>query len=261
MFHPIDWETWPRRDHFNYYYNQIKCRYTLTAHIDIAPLREFQKQRQLRFFPLMLYAIMRAVNENREFRMSFDGDGRLGYWDVVVPCYTVFHEEDKTFSERLLPYKQVSGVVGDVDEAGQHGLISLLHYKVLPWTSDELFVGLPDGLSGKENTRLILEKAALQQQKAEAAAYCATYAFDGVKAGEAFLASYSEMSRICKNYLSINKSLRQINNADIFIVCRAYWTSSEKQAEKAMSASMPGIVSNDVIAKWAKLYVCPVIAF
>ena len=60
MFHPIDWETWPRRDHFNYYYNQIKCRYTLTAHIDIAPLREFQKQRQLRFFPLMLYAIMRG---------------------------------------------------------------------------------------------------------------------------------------------------------------------------------------------------------
>ena len=77
----------------------------------------------------------------------------------------------------------------------------------------------------------------------------------------AFLASYSEMSRICRNYLSINKSLRQINNADIFIVCHAYWTSSEKQAEKAMSASMPGIVSNDVIGKWAKLYVCPVIAF
>lgn len=47
----------------------------------------------------MLYAILRAVNENREFRMSFDGDGRLGYWDVVVPCYTVFHERDKTFSD------------------------------------------------------------------------------------------------------------------------------------------------------------------
>lgn len=181
--------------------------------------------------------------------------------DGGIKVNMFYYAEDKTFSERLLPYKQVSGVVGDVDEAGQHGLISLLHYKVLPWTSDELFVGLPDGLSGKENTRLILEKAASQQQKAEAAAYCATYAFDGVKAGEAFLASYSEMSRICKNYLSINKSLRQINNADIFIVCRAYWTSSEKQAEKAMSASMPGIVSNDVIAKWAKLYVCPVIAF
>ena len=181
--------------------------------------------------------------------------------DGGIKVNMFYYAEDKAFSERLLPYKQVSGVVGDVDETGQHGLISLLHYMVLPWTSDELSVGLPNGLNGKENTRLILEKAASQQQKAEAATYCATYAFDGVKAGEAFLASYSEMSRICRNYLSINKSLRQINNADIFIVCRAYWTSSEKQAEKAMSASMPGIVSNDVIAKWAKLYVCPVIAF
>ncbi|HJE82483.1 CatA-like O-acetyltransferase [Megasphaera stantonii] len=120
MFHPIDWETWPRRDHFNYYYNQIKCRYTLTAHIDIAPLREFQNQRRLRFFPLMLYAIMRAVNENREFRMSFDGDGRLGYWDVVVPCYTVFHEEDKTFSDIWSEYDEdlrafYDGVAADIE--------------------------------------------------------------------------------------------------------------------------------------------------
>ena len=47
-FHFIDWETWPRSGHFNYYYNQIKCRYTLTAHIDIAPLRVFQKERKLK---------------------------------------------------------------------------------------------------------------------------------------------------------------------------------------------------------------------
>ena len=210
--------------------------------------------------------IVRYFFDEKELSCKFlqnllDSAELLKAEDGGIKVNMFYYAEDKAFSERLLPYKQVSGVVGDVDETGQHGLISLLHYMVLPWTSDELFVGLPDGLSGKENTRLILEKAASQQQKAEAAAYCATYAFDGVKAGEAFLASYSEMSRICRNYLSINKSLRQINNADIFIVCRAYWTSSEKQAEKAMSASMPGIVSNDVIGKWAKLYVCPVVAF
>ncbi len=98
-FHRIDWKTWSRSEHFVYYYNQIKCRYTLTAHIDIAPLLRFQKTQGLKFFPLMLYAVMRAVNENREFRMSFDGGGNLGWWDDVVPCYTVFHERDKTFSD------------------------------------------------------------------------------------------------------------------------------------------------------------------
>ena len=119
-FHVIDWHTWPRRGHFEYYYGTIKCRYTLTAHIDIAPLRQFQKEKSLRFFPLMLYAVMKAVNENAEFRMSFDGDGRLGYWDDVVPCYTVFHERDKTFSDIWSPYtadlKQFYDIVtADVD--------------------------------------------------------------------------------------------------------------------------------------------------
>lgn len=119
-FHFIDWETWPRSGHFNYYYNQIKCRYTLTAHIDIAPLRVFQKERKLKFFPLMLYAIMRAVNENQEFRMSFDAEGRLGYWDEVVPCYTLFHEQDKTFSDIWSPYDPCArafydGIVGDME--------------------------------------------------------------------------------------------------------------------------------------------------
>lgn len=126
MFHPVDWEAWPRRDHFKYYYNQIKCRYTLTAHIDIAPLRVFQKQRQLKFFPLMLYAVMRAVNENKEFRMSFDADGRLGYWDEVVPCYTVFHDEDKTFSDIWSAYNAdlhtfYKGVVADLKAYGETG--------------------------------------------------------------------------------------------------------------------------------------------
>ena len=47
----------------------------------------------------MLYVVMKAVNQNREFRMSFDADGRLGYWDTVVPCYTLFHPESKTFTD------------------------------------------------------------------------------------------------------------------------------------------------------------------
>lgn len=119
-FYPVDWETWSRKGHFNYYYHQIKCRYTLTAHIDIAPLRCFQKERDLKFFPLMLYVIMRTVNENREFRMSFDKDGRLGYWDEVVPCYTLFHEKDHTFSDIWSDYDAAlprfyDGVIRDLE--------------------------------------------------------------------------------------------------------------------------------------------------
>ena len=172
-----------------------------------------------------------------------------------------YYAEDKTFSEKLFPYKQVSGVVGDVEGNGRHGLIAMLHQRMLPWSSDELIVGLPDGLNGKENTRLIMETAGLQKQKAEAAEYCANYALDGIQSGEAFLPSYYEMSRICANYSLVNMALRQIKGANELYKYHGYWTSSEKQSKHAMSASMPGEIYCNEIGKWAEFYVCPVIAF
>lgn len=172
-----------------------------------------------------------------------------------------YYAEDGTFSERLFPYKQVSGVVGDVDKTGRHGLITMFHQKILPWSSDELSVGLPDGLNGKENTRLIMETAGLQKQKAEAAEYCANYALDGIKAGEAFLPSYYEMSRICANYKSVNEALFQVKGANLLLRYRSYLTSNEKQSKQAVSVSVEGVVSNNVVGKWAKLCVCPVVAF
>ena len=57
------------------------------------------KKRGIKFFPTMLYIIMKAVNQNKEFRMSFDENGRLGYWEQVVPCYTLFHPDTHTFTD------------------------------------------------------------------------------------------------------------------------------------------------------------------
>lgn len=98
-FHIIDKTTWERAIYFDYYYNQIKCKYNLSANINITNLVRKQKECNLRFFPTMLYAIIKAVNLHKEFRMSFNENGELGYWDEVVPCYTLFHDENKTFTD------------------------------------------------------------------------------------------------------------------------------------------------------------------
>lgn len=90
VFHVIDKTTWERAIYFDYYYHQIKCKYNLTVNIDITRLMKRKKERNLKFFPMMLYAIMKAVNQNKEFRMSFNEQGELGYWDEVVPSYTLF---------------------------------------------------------------------------------------------------------------------------------------------------------------------------
>ena len=41
-FHLIDRTKWERDIYFDYYYNRIKCRYTLNANIDITELAAYQ---------------------------------------------------------------------------------------------------------------------------------------------------------------------------------------------------------------------------
>lgn len=105
-FQPIDPVTWERKPYFDYFYDAIKCKYNINANVDISQLIQQVKEKELKFFPVFLYIIMRSVNQNKEFRMSFDPDGKLGYWNYVLPSYTIFHEEDKTFSDIWSDYHE-----------------------------------------------------------------------------------------------------------------------------------------------------------
>lgn len=98
-FHKIDLETWPRKSYYDYYMNIIKCRYSLEIQLDITRLYRAVKSRELKFYPCMIYAIITAINQNQEFRMAKDEEGNLGYWDVLHPSYTIFHDDTKTFSD------------------------------------------------------------------------------------------------------------------------------------------------------------------
>lgn len=109
IFHVIDKGTWERGIYFEYYYNKIKCKYNINANIDITELIKFKEENKLKFFPVTLYAIIRAVNQNKEFRMGFNEKGELGYWDLVQPSYTLFHEESKTFTDIWSEYNEDFG--------------------------------------------------------------------------------------------------------------------------------------------------------
>ena len=70
-----------------------------------------------------------------------------------------YYAEDKSFSEQLLPNKQVSGVVGYVDETGQHGLIVTLYQYRYQWAdeythdADDYYV--PQGATSKQRTSIV----------------------------------------------------------------------------------------------------------
>lgn len=103
-FHLIDMESWERAEHYQYYRNIIKARYTLSINVDITNLLPQVKGRNLKFYPVFIHILMQVVNQTREFCMALDHEGRLGYYDMCHPSYTIFHNDDKTFSDIWTEY-------------------------------------------------------------------------------------------------------------------------------------------------------------
>lgn len=98
-FTRIDMETWPRREHYEYYSEQIRTSYQMNILLDVTKLRKRCRKKEIRFYPAMIYAIMRGINSNESFRMAVDAEGQLGIHDICHPSYTIFHEDDQTFSD------------------------------------------------------------------------------------------------------------------------------------------------------------------
>lgn len=97
-FHRIDLESWDRKPYFDHYLNQVRCTFSMTAHIDITELRQLLREQDLKLYPAFLYMVTKAVNAHRQFRTTYDAEGHLGYWERMIPSYTFFHQDDQTFS-------------------------------------------------------------------------------------------------------------------------------------------------------------------
>lgn len=106
IFNPIDTERWSRKPYFEHYLNHVRCTYSMTADLDITLLREELKYRGIKLYPALIYMITTVVNRHGEFRTCLDSEGRLGVWDRMSPSFTIFHEEDKTFSSIWTPYSE-----------------------------------------------------------------------------------------------------------------------------------------------------------
>ncbi len=88
MFHPIDLNTWPRRAVFEHFMD-LDCSYSLTVPLSIGPLLRFLRERELRLYPALVWAVTAAVNRHKEFRMAYGPEGQVGYYGLVHPEYTV----------------------------------------------------------------------------------------------------------------------------------------------------------------------------
>ena len=95
----IDMETWARREHYEYYTKKLKVEYNMTVNIDVKKVLDFCHEKGYKFYPVMIYLTTKTLNRIENFRMFKDQYGYLCAWDKIVPNYTIFHEDDHTFSD------------------------------------------------------------------------------------------------------------------------------------------------------------------
>lgn len=105
-FEPISMDNWSRKPYFEHYLKHVRCTYSMTANIDITRLLAALKEREMKLYPALLHMITAVVNQHSEFRTCFDADGRLGVWDMMSPSFTIFHDDDKTFSSIWTLYSE-----------------------------------------------------------------------------------------------------------------------------------------------------------
>lgn len=99
-FQYIDRTQWPREPYFSHFTQGVPCTYSMTVKLDITRLRASGKK----LYPALLHCIASVVNRHEEFRTALDEQGRLGVYDVLFPCYTVFHKDTETFSNIWTEY-------------------------------------------------------------------------------------------------------------------------------------------------------------
>ncbi|MCM3218855.1 type A chloramphenicol O-acetyltransferase [Bacillus cereus] len=102
-FHVIDREDWNREQYFEHYL-KLKCTFSMTVNVDITMLLEELYQKGIKFYPVFIYLISRVVNNHKKFRTCFNDEGVLGYWEEMIPSYTIFHKDDKSFSSIWTDY-------------------------------------------------------------------------------------------------------------------------------------------------------------
>lgn len=90
-FNLINLETWERKEHYLHFINEVRCTYSTTVNLDITNLKGH------RLYPAMIWLLTQVVNKMPEFRTALTDKG-LGIYDQMHPAYTVFNQENKTFS-------------------------------------------------------------------------------------------------------------------------------------------------------------------
>lgn len=95
---------WERYNHYRYYKDKIKSGYTMTVKLDVENLLRLKDSYGYKLSGLIYYCICRALNKehNINFRI-FELDDKVFAFDYVNILFTIFHDDNNTFSNVWAP--------------------------------------------------------------------------------------------------------------------------------------------------------------
>ena len=89
----IDIETWPRREHFEFFRNWEYPHFNMCANLDLTAFYPFVKQRGISFTVAIMYILARGANAIPEFRYRIR-DGEVIEHEIVHPSVTILTDDD-----------------------------------------------------------------------------------------------------------------------------------------------------------------------
>ena len=119
----IDLDSWSRREHYEFFKPYPIPFFSITTSVDVAPLRELLKARDVSFTVGLLYVLSRAANELPEFRQRIRQDAPIEY-ERVHPGITILCEGD-VFQFCFLTYfdnfQRFAHEAAEAMETSRHG--------------------------------------------------------------------------------------------------------------------------------------------
>ncbi|VTT41450.1 chloramphenicol O-acetyltransferase [Streptococcus porcinus] len=92
----IDIQSFPRKEYY-LHYEKNATTFSITKKIDITKLIKWNKSKGIKFYPSIIYLIMKVINEYDYFKYD-KIDGNLVLWNTLIPEFTIFSDKLKTFS-------------------------------------------------------------------------------------------------------------------------------------------------------------------
>ena len=131
----IDYESWPRRGHYEFFRPMSNPFYSLTFPLDVTALRRHTKARGLSFYHALVYCVTKAMDAVEAFRVK-DRDGTIVRHDRLIPSFTDLTPGSDLF--RIVTLEAGEDLAGFCRRAGERSRAQTAFITPGDWAEDEL---------------------------------------------------------------------------------------------------------------------------